>query len=184
MHDDSTWRLVGKPHFSTLPLNTDFLAAKKCALGPLPPGRFPPVWQDAVKDLRFGALSGDKIWDCDHAALKMPVNAVPYLDPQLRMALEVSAEALHDSGIPLEDIRSGALSVGVFTGKKNMRQGGRLMMFVLRGAPQTPASLFFPHSRRPARERGPPVVGAGRRHQVHHHGGLRVLPVQLGVDRV
>ena len=44
-----------------------------------------------MKDLRFGALSGDKIWDCDQATLKMPINAVPYLDPQLRMALEVSA---------------------------------------------------------------------------------------------
>ena len=77
------------------------------------------MWQDAVKDLRFGALSGDKIWDCDQATLKMPINAVPYLDPQLRMALEVAAEALHDSGIPLADIQSGALSVGVFTGKKN-----------------------------------------------------------------
>ena len=94
--------------------SSDFIAHKQTAIGPLPPGRFPPVWQNAVASMRFACLSGDRVWHAETVAFGMPLAGVAHADPQLRMALEVAGEALHDAGIPAADIASGDASVGVF----------------------------------------------------------------------
>ena len=97
----------------------DFLASKKCAIGPLPPNRFSPVWQAAFggpdAGLRFGCLSGDRLWDLDAAAWALPRSATAMADPQLRMAAEVAADALHDTGLLPARLVGGAASVGVFS---------------------------------------------------------------------
>ena len=99
------------PSLSTL---SDFIARKQTAIGPLPPGRFPPVWQDAVASMRFACLSGDRVWHADAVAFGMPLVGVAHADPQLRMALEVSVQAVHDAGILIADLASGDASMGVF----------------------------------------------------------------------
>ena len=108
-------RLPGEPDNVTTPAQfVDFVADKKSGIKPLPTGRFPPVWEATVADMRFGALAGDSVWDCDGAAFGFSPVSMAHADPQLRLALEVCIEALHDSGLTPADVQSGAASVGVF----------------------------------------------------------------------
>lgn len=75
------------------------------------------MWQAALGEqagLKFGCLSGDRIWDADAAAFGYPAPAIAQADPQIRMSFEVATEALHDTGMPPSALRAGAASVGVF----------------------------------------------------------------------
>ncbi|KIZ01150.1 Phenolpthiocerol synthesis polyketide synthase ppsA [Monoraphidium neglectum] len=93
----------------------EFLAAKRCALSPVPPGRYPPgALSPAAAALRLGVLPEGAPQALDHRFFRVSPAAVADIDPQQRMALEVTYEALQDAGLSMESLRG--LDVGVFAG--------------------------------------------------------------------
>ncbi|KIZ02350.1 Phenolpthiocerol synthesis polyketide synthase ppsA, partial [Monoraphidium neglectum] len=96
-------------------VSAEFLAAKRCALSPVPPGRYPPgSLSAAAAAVRLGVLPDAGAEAFDHRFFHVSPAAVADVDPQQRMALEVTYEALQDAGLSMERMRG--LDIGVFAG--------------------------------------------------------------------
>jgi hypothetical protein len=75
----------------------EFLAAKRCALSPVPPGRYPPgALSPAAAALRLGVLPEGAPQALDHRFFRVSPAAVADIDPQQRMALEVGPALMCD----------------------------------------------------------------------------------------
>jgi acyl transferase domain-containing protein len=110
----------GSTTLSTLGGLAEFLGAGESAVGPVPPGRWDVTGSvDAIRDA--ATLSGGYLPDIDEfdaAFFSISPKEARCIDPQQRLALETSWEALENANIDPTRLRRG--SVGVYFGASSV----------------------------------------------------------------
>ena len=93
----------------------DCLRQGRCAVGPVPPGRWPGA--DGVRrhGVRFGAFLDD-VEHFDAAFFGISPREAAAMDPQQRLLLELAWEAAEDAGRKTAELDAGR--VGVFVGER------------------------------------------------------------------
>jgi acyl transferase domain-containing protein len=137
----------------------------RCAVSQVPPDRFSldrfghPRRQERGKSYTFAAGVLDDLWGFDPTVFGISPREAEQMDPQQRILLQLTWEALEDAGIPPSTI--AGTNVGVFVGASQADYGHK----------------FFGDHRHRACCRGQPHLLHLRPARSEPHGGYRLFVV-------
>jgi acyl transferase domain-containing protein/NADPH:quinone reductase-like Zn-dependent oxidoreductase/acyl carrier protein len=105
------------------------LQSGRCSIGQVPADRFPmqrfghPQRQERGRSYSWAAGTLDHIWDFDPSVFGISPREAVQMDPQQRILLQLTWEALEDAGIPPSTIAGS--EVGVYIGACQVEYGHR-----------------------------------------------------------
>ena len=117
-------RLPGAPSVDGL---WQLLSEGRCAVGKMPGDRFSlerflhPRAQERGKSYTFAAGTLEDVWSFDPAVFGISPREAEQMDPQQRMLLELTWEALEDAGMRPSDVAGD--HIGVFVGASSLDYG-------------------------------------------------------------
>ncbi|MDQ0444756.1 type I polyketide synthase [Methylobacterium persicinum] len=122
-------RLPGAPSVEGL---WQMLSEGRCAVSKLPPDRFSlerflhPRAHERGKSYTFAAGALDDVWSFDPAVFGISPREAEQMDPQQRMLLELTWEALEDAGLRPSAVAGS--QIGVFVGASSLDYGNLRIM--------------------------------------------------------
>ncbi len=122
-------RLPGAPSVEGL---WQLLSEGRCAVGTMPPDRFSlerflhPRSHERGRSYTFAAGTLDDVWSFDPAVFGISPREAEQMDPQQRMLLELTWEALEDAGLRPSEVAGS--QIGVFVGASSLDYGNLRVM--------------------------------------------------------